>query len=387
MATIRGEPETVSPPGEAGAKAGARSPGVVVIPLRGDERLLIVKMSSIGDVIHALPAATALRRTYPGLRISWLIEDRFAALVANHPSVDRVVAIPSLTRGPIGRRLAALREGRRRLREEPYDVALELQGLFWTSLIASLSGAPVRVGRARRREGANLLTRRIRTPRGCHAVEESLACASYLGATPGPVRFDLPIEPAAVESVEQMLLREGLARDARLAVLNPSASAEWKHWPAENWGIVARELSREAAVVTVGALEQQPRHREIISAAGGGITDLTGQTTLAGLIAILARCAVHIAGDTGSSHIAAALGRPVVGIYGASDPQRLAPWGQADLLLSGIATCGPFCPRWCSSGRRCLRAVTPDRVVAHARRALAAPRSARDVRAGGDRAR
>jgi len=350
-----------------------------MIALRGNERLLIVKMSSIGDVVHALPAASALRRTYPELRISWLIEEELAALVKGHPGVDRVVAIPSVTRGRMSARLAALREAVRLVRAEPYDVALELQGLMVSSLIALLAGARVRVGRPRRREGAHLLTRRVPRPEGAHAVEESLACARLLGATPGPVRFALPVAPAAAASVAHKLLALRIPPDAPLVVLNPSASAAWKLWPAANWIVVATELARAANVVLIGSRDQRSRHNQIAVQAGADVHDLTGETSLAELVAILDRCTLHIAGDTGSSHIAAALGRPVVAIYGASDPRRLAPYGQEQFLLSGADLCGRSCPHWCSNAQRCLRSIIPDRVVAQARRAMAAARDQRSV--------
>jgi heptosyltransferase-1 len=350
-----------------------------MIALRGNERLLIVKMSSIGDIVHALPAVSALRRTYPELRISWLIEEEFAALVTGHPGVDRVVAIPSVTRGRMSARLAALREAVRLVRAEPYDVALELQGLMVSSLIALLAGARIRVGRPRRREGAHLLTRRVPRPDGAHAVEESLACARFLGATPGPVRFALPVVPAAAKSIAHKLLALRIPPDAPLVVLNPSTSAAWKLWPAAHWTVAARQLAHEASVILVGSRNERARHDQIARQAGGGVYDLTGETSLAELVAVLDRCTLHIAADTGSSHIAAALGRPVVAIYGASDPRRLAPYAQEQFLLSGLNLCGRLCPHWCSHAQRCLRSITPDRVVAQARRAMAAARDQRSA--------
>jgi lipopolysaccharide heptosyltransferase I len=365
-----------------------------MIALRGNERLLIVKMSSIGDVVHALPAASALRRTYPQLNISWLIEEQLTALVSGHPSIDHVVAVPSVTRGRLSERLAAMREAMRRVRAEPYDVALDLQGLLVSSLLAVMAGAKVRVGRPRRREGAHLLTRRVRPPSG-HAVAENLACAHFLGAAPGSIRFDLPVAATAAATVARTLSQLQIAPDAPLIVLNPSASAAWKLWPAPYWTAAATELARDARVLLIGSRDQQPRHRQIAHQAGHDVCDLTGETSLAELIALLDRATLHIAGDTGSSHIAAALGRPVVAIYGASDPRRLAPYAQEEYLLSGAKLCGRLCPRWCPAfwprradsravSYRCLQSITPDRVVAQARRAMAAGYGRRTVASGLD---
>ena len=246
-----------------------------MITLRGNERVLIVKMSSIGDVVHALPAASALRRTYPDLSISWLIEEQLAALVSGHPAIDHVVTIPSVTHGPIAARAAGLRKAIRLLRAEPYDVALELQGLLVSSLLALLAGAPIRVGRPRWREGAQLLTRSVALPKGAHAVAESLACAGFIGANPGPVRFALPVTESAAAAVARKLDALGLPPDAPLVVMNPSTAGVWKLWPAANWAIAARELARAAAVVLVGSRDERSRHGQIARQAGDDVRDLT----------------------------------------------------------------------------------------------------------------
>jgi heptosyltransferase I len=353
-----------------------------MITLRGNERLLILKMSSIGDVVHALPAASALRRTYPKLRISWLIEESLAALVRDHQAVDRVVAIPSVTRGRMADRRAALRIATERLRTERYDLALDLQGLLVSSLLGLLARAPVRVGRPRRREGAPLVTRRIRIPKGVHAIEENLACAYFLGARPGPVRFDLAVPEATRAAVTQRLSLLRTPPSGPLIVINPSTSTAWKRWPAANWVTAAQELASQASIVLIGTQEQRALHDEIARQVGKKVYDLTGETSLAELIALLDRCTIHVAGDTGSTHIAAALGRPVVAIYGVSDPVRLAPYGQEHHLLSGVSLCRPMCPHWCATAQRCLRSITPDRVVDQARRAMAAERDQRSAAGG-----
>jgi ADP-heptose:LPS heptosyltransferase len=182
----------------------------------------------------------------------------------------------------------------------------------------------------------------------------------------------LAVEDSAAMAIEAKLRRLQVAPGIPLVVINPSASVLWKLWPGTHWATVTETLSQDAAIVVVGSHEQRARHHQIVASCGGTVADFTGETTLAELIALLDRAALHIAGDTGSSHIAAALGIPVVGIYGSSDPIRLAPYAQSHNLLSGIDECTRRCPHWCATAYRCLRTITPDRVVAQARRAMAA---------------
>jgi heptosyltransferase-1 len=342
------------------------------IDLSGSKRLLIVKMSSIGDVVLASPVASALRRTYPSLRISWAVEEHTMPLVSANPCVDRVVMFPRMTK--VARRRGALRDtiaAVRALRAEPYDIVLDLQGLLRTAVVSLLSGAPIRIGLPRRREGAHLLLRAIPIPKGCHVVEEYMACARFLGAKESPVAFHVPRSIRAADSVEEMLKLAGVPSSPPLVVLNPSTSADWRIWPVENWRVVAARLAIDAPVVLVGSQSQRVRHARVAAGLNDRIFDLTGRTTLLELIALLDRCSLHIAGDTGSAHIAAALGRPVVGIYGPTNPQRVGPYGQRDRVAYQAGLCGSTCPDWCLRNRRCLRTITSTEVISKAQAAIA----------------
>jgi heptosyltransferase I len=346
---------------------------IAPIDLSGNKRLLIVKMSAIGDVVLASPVASALRRTYPRLRISWAVEEHTLALVNDNPNIDRVVIFPQMSRigrepGIPQRALRALKV----LRSEHYDIVLDLQGLLRSAIVAMLSGAPVRVGLPRRREGAHLILRRIPIPKGCHVVEEYLACASFLGASTSEVSFHVPLSTQALVAVEDLLQKTGVPKDLPIAIINPSTSGSWRSWSIENWRTVARLLAKDLTVLVVGAAAQQPRHAEVARDMNGRVFDLTGRTTLLELIALLSLCSVHLAGDTGSAHIAAALGLPVVGVYGPTNPLRVSPWRQQDWLVYHPGLCGSTCPGWCLRNRSCLRAITPEEVVAKARAALTA---------------
>lgn len=341
--------------------------------------VLIIKMSSLGDVVQALPAATALRRRYPQARISWAVEGWIAPLLAGHPAIDRIVSFPVM-RLPAepSRWWRHFRSALRELRAEPCDVAVDLQGLFKSAVVSLWSGARKRVGVQRLREGAWLVSRAV--PRGderAHAVEEYLACAEALGAPGRPVSFRLPVADAAAASVDRLLSLVRLPAHEPLVIVNPSASSTRKTWPVERWAHLVEELAPLGRVVLIGTADQGTRHAAIGARARRKPYDLTGRTTLPELVALLDRSALHIAPDTGSAHIAAALGTPVIGIYGPMPPWRHAPWGQERLLAYHAGICGRTCPSLCLRRRRCLRAVRVEEVVRLAREVLASALPAR----------
>lgn len=335
-------------------------------------RLLIVKMSSIGDVVHALPVAVALRRRYPNARISWVAEEWTAPLLRGHPAIDRIVTFPTMRGGSVGPGwVRSFIGAARRLRSETYAVSVDLQGLMKSAVVALLSVAPMRIGVHEQREGAQFVSRALpRHPGRLHVVDDYLRCAEFLGASPAPVSFALHVQADATASIARRLSEIGVRRDAPLIVINPSASVPWKTWPAEQWVRVAEALGDAGTVILVGGPGQEAQHAEIARRVGRPRHDLTGRTTLAELVALLNRCALHIAPDTGSAHIAAALGRPVVSLFGPTPPWRKAPYGYADLVVSGNGTCGVGCPRICRRGRHCLPS-SADELIERAQYALA----------------
>jgi lipopolysaccharide heptosyltransferase I len=335
-------------------------------------RLLVVKMSSLGDVVHALPVAAAVKHRWPGLRLTWAVEEPTAQLLRGHPSIDRVVALPPLRwRVPDRAWLRGLGGAIAELRREPYDVALDLQGLLKSALVSLLSRAALRVGREGQREGAQLVSHGLPRPRGRqHVVDSYLDCAAALGAAARPASFDLPVDAAAARAVERLLEASGIAAGEPLIVVNPSSSDPRRTWPGETWAAAIAGLATAGRVVLVGDRSQRSRHARIAALAPRGILDLTGKTSLGELVALLARSALHVAPDTGSLHVAAALGRPAVGLFGPTRAWRKGPYGQLEWVVSQSDLCAPTCPRRCPGERRCLAAVEPAELVAQAFRRL-----------------
>lgn len=338
------------------------------------QRLLIIKLSSLGDVVHALPVATALRRQFPQLHISWAVEMQHAALVRDHPAIDRVVVLPPFTwRNAVDRAwLAAVQRALRTLREQPYDIAIDLQGLMKSSLVALASGARLRIGVHPQREGSHFVSRLIpRDHDTLHAVDRYLAAAEFLGAPADPVDFALPVSNDAAAVLARRLANKGVAPDARLIVINPLTARDEKNWPVPAWARVIDALAADGTVVLIGTDAERVRLRDLTQRTSRLPIDLVGETKLVDLIALLQRSALHVAGDTGTLHIAAALGRPVVGIYGPTHPALHGPYGQRHNVIRKEDLCGRTCPRVCPLRQPCLRSTTPEEVIAEARRVLA----------------
>jgi heptosyltransferase I len=347
-------------------------------PVDGDRlrSVVLVKLSSIGDVVHALPVAMALRRRYPRLRITWVVEPPAAPLIEHHPAVDRVVRLPPLAWSAPVRRgrgwVRLLREGLDSLRAEPYDAALDLQGLLKSSVVALLSRAPLRLGLGGQREGSHLVSATLPVPADpVHAVEEYLAAAEHLGAPARPIAFGLTASPAAIEAVARRMRDEGFPSNAAPILLAPSASRRRKNWPAARWSTLCEALPEEIPLILVGSTDHRRRHRRICGDTSRRVHDWTGRTSLPDLVATVARSRLVVAPDSAPAHIAAAIGRPLVGLYGPSDPQRLAPWGQAGHVVHHRELCGAGCPAYCPRGWRCLREVGVKEVLHRVRRVLA----------------
>lgn len=351
--------------------------------MRHMRRLLIVKLSAIGDVVHALPVASALHRAFPHLEIDWVVGERAAPIVRCHPAVNRVIALSGSLRFSLDT-LAQLRHLRSELIARRYQIALDLQGLTKSALIAALSGAPLRLGCDWLRELAPLFVKRVpRRPSSVHIVDQLLDVAHSLGAPDEPPLFELQIPEESRGDAMGLLRRAEV--DGPFAVINPSAGAGGnKGWRPEGYGAVANTLAREMGlhVVLVGAPSDRDVAERTKAASNARLADLTGQTDLLQLAALLGMAEIHICGDTGSAHLAAALNVPVVSIFGRSNPDRLAPYGQQDFVVHRRDQCAPRCAAFharapvnsrqkcLSPPPACLDAVQPEDVLAAVRRVL-----------------
>jgi heptosyltransferase I len=317
--------------------------------------LLIVRLSAMGDIIHTLPAAQALRKAFPNTTLGWLIEERWSELLCTlryprsgvrspqRPLVDRVHAVniaewrrALFTLGTWGKMAAALSQ----LRGIQYDAVIDFQGAVRSALLARWSGAPIVYGSARPRENtASMFYSRkiVSEMNGTHVVEQALALAravfppSDAGVTGAAALVEPPVEFPADPDAERKI--EGLTADVRdFAILNPGAGWGAKMWPAERYGEVAKALGKDGlrSLVNYGPGEENLAAR-VEAASEGAARKIS--CSISELISLTRRARLFIGGDTGPMHMSAALGIPVVGIFGPTNPARNGPFGTRSIVL------------------------------------------------------
>jgi lipopolysaccharide heptosyltransferase I len=294
---------------------------------RPHHRFLLVRLSSLGDVVHALPAASALRDAFPEARIDWVIDARWQRLLEGNPDINEVIAFDRKQAGALASLI-------RRLRAAQYTCAIDFQGLYKSALLALASGAPRRIGfqSSYAREGlvAGFYTDRL-NPHGPHKVDHNCTLVEGAGAQIGPPRFPLAVRPEDDELVTRELNGRSITD---FYVLNPGGGWLSKCWPAERYGELHRKLAERhgwRAVVTVGPGEENLA-RDLIHVAGDS-APVAIPLALGPLMALLGRAKFMVSADTGPLHLASALGIPVVGLFGPTDPARNGPFSPRDISV------------------------------------------------------
>jgi heptosyltransferase-1 len=300
----------------------------------------------MGDILHALPAVTALRKAHPAWRIDWAVEPRWRPLLTSEPDsspqdagrsetqpvVDRIHAVPTKKWGktPFRREtLAEIRALRADLRAGEYDAVLDLQGSIRSAVVARLSGCHRIVGEARPREAPArwLFTERVETA-GRHVIEQDIELASALaGDLLTAAAPSLPVDAEAEEWCSRLpSLQDALWNNQPVVLLHPGGGWGAKRWPPDRYGALAEEFTRRGGLVLVNAGPgEEDLAADVLTAANGHASMVS--CSLPQLISLSKRVSLVIGGDTGPLHLACALGKPVVGIYGPTDPGRNGPYG------------------------------------------------------------
>jgi heptosyltransferase-1 len=291
--------------------------------------ILIVRLGAIGDVTNALVLATAIKDASPQTQVGWAVHPLAAPLVRNHPAVDRVHVWER------GQGLAGWRTIRNEVRAEEYELAVDLQRLFKSALLARASGAPRVLGfdRARTKECSWLFTReRIDAgPMRAHMVDQYLEFARHLGMDDARARHVLPVDPDADAWAREQVEAWG----APPRILNLGASKPANRWPAERFGQLAKSLAQErnAPIVFTGGGEDQGAAQIAAAAGPEGVINLVGATSLVQLVALLGRASLFVGCDTGPMHLAVAQQVPVLALFGPADPARTGPFGDRARVL------------------------------------------------------
>jgi lipopolysaccharide heptosyltransferase I len=334
-------------------------------------RFLIVRLGSLGDVIHAIPATAALRRRYPDAQIDWMVEPRYMDLVRLVRSVDR--AVPVDLRGPKLPLLSAFRT----LWGTGYDAAIDLQGLIKSGALAraAVPGRVIGLPRADLREPwARIFYSEAPEPGARrHVIYRNLSVLQALGVQDTGVSFPLTIpQTDAVDAVQRRYGAGGYA------LLNPGAAWPNKRWPPARFGALACALRDRLGLLSVvlwGA-DERPLAAAVATASGGA-AEAAPPTSVTDLFGIARAAALMVSGDTGPLHIAAAVGTPVVALFGPTDPERNGPWSPLDLTVSRFAGCSCHYERRCRRDTPCIEDISVEEVVSAVERRVPATRPAK----------
>jgi lipopolysaccharide heptosyltransferase I len=366
-------------------------------------RILLIKPSALGDVVHTIPVLVKLRARYPGARIDWLITPENADIVRCHPALSNVVLFARRDFSKRGRRwraLVAFFDLLKQIRRAKYDLVVDMHGQLRSAFFALVSGAHVRIGFDRpikrgltvsaehdlrnvpshgwrgAREGSWIAyTHRISIPTlDVHAIDRYLWVGLLLGFDDDPPDLTIHLSSDTVRNVEQLLEEHGVTPDMLLVILVPGTIWETKHWTIEGFAGVARQFLHDGfAVALAGTKRDQERCRQI-AAAAPGTCDLSGKTTPAELAALIRRAEVAVTNDSGSMHVAASLGKPMVSIFGPTNPVHIGPYQRPESVVRLDLPCSPCNYRrlsQCPFDHACMKQVTPAMVVERVRKIVA----------------
>ncbi len=363
------------------------------------KRVLLIKPSAFGDVLHTIPVLVKLRERYPHAQIDWLITPENSDVVRCHPALSNVVLFARKDLERIGRSWSATVGFFRllyQLWDTRYDLVIDLHGQFRSAVLTLATGAGVRIGFDRpqgqkendkdrpaeayrhgwtgAREGSWVsYTHRIPIPTlDVHAVDRYLWVSQLLGLSDGPPDFRIHVPPECETRASELLATCGLS-SRPFAALFPGTIWPTKHWQAEGFADVARHLLRTGrAVVLCGGPGDRERSR-LVAEACPGLVDLTGQTTIGEIVALVRRASVCMTNDSGPMHLAVSLDRPVVSVFGPTDAIWIGPYHRPNAVVRADLPCSPCYLRQvsqCPHEHACMTKVTPAMVIERMERIL-----------------
>lgn len=334
-------------------------------------RILIIKLGSIGDIVHTLPSLLALKASFPHAQIDWLVEKKASTILKNHPWLNQVIEVDtqqwrrSFWRKQIYREILSCVT---QLRSRHYDIAFDFQGLWKSAVFGFFSGCKCLVGFDKdhlKEPSCRILYGKTVSSAGedPHVIELNRTLVRSQGATTGQVDFKLNVAEADRSYINTQLAAHGLKE---FIILNPGSGWVTKSWAPINYGLLHNRIKKQLGMSTV--LTWGPGEEGLVKevmATCQSEPPVTFPTTIPQFIALARRARIFVGGDTGPLHLAAACKTPVVGIFGPTDPLRNGPFHKSDLVVSQPVPCGPCYKRTCEKYRcQCLNLVTVDQVFA-----------------------
>ena len=328
------------------------------------KNILIVKLSAIGDVIHALPVAHALKQNYPDARITWVVEKPAYDLLTNNPDIDEIIIFDKPKFKSLSGLLSNGYTFSKLLKSHHFDLAIDLQGLFKSAAISYLSGASKRLVYCNARELSDKIGQRIcGNHEHGHVVDRYLDVAAYLGCKMDHVEFPINITEKEAQKAEAIANHAGLQLENPYVTLCPGTNWPSKCWPTTHFANLADKLYEDNIIpVIIGGPTDQRLAEEIIANTKIPPIDLTGKTSLKQLAYIIKKSQVFVGGDTGPMHLAVAVGMKVVAMFGSTDPKRNGPYGSNHKVLLVPVPCQGCWQRNCPKNIDCLAKISVDEV-------------------------
>jgi len=351
------------------------------------KNILIVKLSSIGDVVHSLPFLEVVKEKFPHARIDWLVEEESVQILDGHAAVDRVI----VSRRKAWQKkfekvtewLPVLREATqflKELREYEYDLVVDLQGLFKSGILVGLSRGKRKIGMVGAREGGGFFLNEpaVSVDYEQHAVDRYMEVARYLGCPDSSWKGAIPVLEPDTKKIKALLNSSGLEKTPLVAV-NPMARWKTKLWEPESFAVLADRLCDELScrIIFTGSGQDREVIKDISGMMKEKPVNLAGRTSLKELACLYAACNVLVTTDTGPMHIAAAMGCRVVALFGPTDPRRTGPYGDNHEVIRAEVECSPCFKKKCDH-ISCMKQITVERCFEAVRKILLQTKSLRD---------
>ena len=341
------------------------------------KRILIVKPSSLGDVVHTLPLVHAIKRCFPSCYIGWIIQGPFMAILESDPAVDEIIpiSIPSTSEPGAGAwtvvraataTAATLRRLRTRFKNRPYDIVLDLHASFRSGLLGLANPNGVRIGFADAKELNTFFQHRKIDPGpgAVHAVDKNMAFAQHLQCAPDAADFRIITSRAAAQRARAFLVESGGSPGDRLVYANTATRWESKHWNVKAWAELADLLTERAgaSVIFAGGPGDLSYINEITALMKQTAHVAAGRLNLADAAALMELCSVYVGVDSGPMHIAAFAGIPVVALFGPTDPAKVGPYGTGHKVIQRTSLDCLACRKRRCDDRKCLQGITASEV-------------------------
>lgn len=342
------------------------------------KRILVIKPSSLGDVVHTLPVVHALKRVYPTCHISWIVQEGLRGFLEGDPTIDELIAItiPSTSEpgAPPTAFLAAgwatlctLARLRNRFLKDRYDLVLDLHASLRSGLLGLTNPGGLRMGFSDAKELNTYFQHHVVDTghAGPHAVEKNLLFARRLGCLPAPEDFTVFITEPWKHGASLFLQEAGLGESSRIVYANPGARWRTKLWTVRCWAMLADQMRARfgATVVFAGSSADLEMINSIIELTREPAVSSAGKLSPGESVALLRRSCVYVGVDSGPMHIAAFIGTPVVALFGPTDPARVGPYGNGHAVVrrENLECLG--CRKRACANRVCLEHISPEQVL------------------------